>query len=88
MDDKPRCQSCGMPLGIGFYGTNADGMANNEFCKICFEHGFFREPNLTLDEMIGRSIANMVDDLRMSQEEAEPLAKSVIPNLKRWKTPV
>lgn len=85
MDDKPRCQSCGMPLGVGFYGTNADGTASNEYCKFCFEEGNFREPNLTLDQMIGRSVANMVDDLNFEQNAAEELAQKVIPTLKRWK---
>ena len=74
-----------MPLGIGFYGINADGTINEEYCKYCFENGEFREPNLTLEEMIGRSIANMVDDLNMDRTEAERLATTVIPNLKRWK---
>ena len=36
MDDKARCQSCGMPLDIGFYGTNSDGTGNMEYCKLCF----------------------------------------------------
>ena len=85
MDDKPRCQSCGMPLGIGYYGTNADGSISEEYCKYCFENGEFREPKLTLDEMMGRSVANMIDDLKMDQDTAENLARTVIPKLKRWK---
>lgn len=85
MDEKVRCQSCGMPLGIGFYGTNGDNTANEEYCKMCYEAGSFREPNLTLDQMIGRSVANMVDDLGFEREKAENLANSVIPTLKRWK---
>lgn len=85
MDEKPRCQSCGMPLGIGFYGTNADGTASSEYCKLCFENGTFREPNLTLDEMLGRSVANMIDEQGITPEDAEEAARNVIPNLKRWK---
>ncbi len=88
MDNKPRCQSCGMPLSIGFYGLNKDGTLNNEYCKFCFENGSFREPNITVDEMIGRSIANMVDDLKMERENAETLALEIIPTLKRWKLPI
>lgn len=86
MDEKNRCQSCAMPLDIGFYGTNADGSLNQEYCKLCYEKGNFREPNLTLEEMIGRSFAYMVDELGLRIEEAESLSKSIIPNLKRWKT--
>jgi hypothetical protein len=74
-----------MPLGLGFYGTNADSTTSDEFCKFCFEAGSYREPNLTLDDMIARSIANMIDDLLMDKEEAVRLATTVIPNLKRWK---
>ena len=84
-NDKARCQSCGMPLGVGFYGTNEDKTHNEEYCKICYENGRFREPNLTLNDMIGRSMANMVDDLNMGKEEAQELAQTLIPNLKRWK---
>ncbi len=80
-----RCQSCGMRLGIGFYGTNTDGAVSEEYCKYCMERGAFREPNLTLEEMIGRSMANMVDELNMNRTEAEHLATTIIPNLKRWK---
>ena len=86
MDDKSRCQSCGMPLGTGFYGTNADGTVSDEYCKYCFEKGFFREPNLTLDDIIGRSIAQIIDEQNMSKDDAEELARKIIPNLKRWQT--
>lgn len=85
MDDKVRCQSCGMPLGVGFYGTEADGGASSEYCKLCYEKGNFREPNLTVEEMMGRSVANMIDDLGYGREKAENLANMVIPTLKRWK---
>lgn len=84
MDEKQRCQSCGMPLGTGFYGTNVDGTANETYCKYCFEKGTFREPDLTLDQMIGRSVAHMIDEQNMGRPEAENLAKSVIPTLTRW----
>lgn len=85
MEEESRCQSCGMPLGVGFYGTNADNTASMEYCKFCVEHGQFREPNLTLEQMLGRSSAAMVDDLHLTREEAERLATSIIPTLKRWK---
>jgi hypothetical protein len=85
MDTTPRCQSCAMPIGTGFYATNFDGSANMEYCKICMEDGVFREPNLTQNEMIARSIAQMIDDLHMSREKAEDLATKIIPTLKRWK---
>lgn len=79
------CQSCGIKLGSGFYGTNTDTTINSEYCKYCFYNGNFREPNLTLEEMIGRRVAEMKDELRIPEEKAVELANSTIPNLKRWK---
>jgi hypothetical protein len=73
-----------MPIDVGLYGTNSNGSASQEFCKYCFEKGMFREPNITLDDMIGRSIANMIDDLHMPRDQAENLATAIIPTLKRW----
>jgi hypothetical protein len=81
---KSRCQSCGMPLAEGFYGTNADATENQEFCKLCFENGEFTEPDLTLKEMIGKSIRQMTRHLKMDDDQAEVLANAVIPTLKRW----
>ncbi len=83
MDEKTRCQSCGMVLDIGLYGTNADGRANETYCKYCYENGSFREPNLKMIEMIARSAALMVDD-KMDPEEAKQIANKIIPHLKRW----
>jgi hypothetical protein len=73
-----------MPLAEGFYGTNADATENAEFCKLCFENGAFVEPNLTLKEMIGKSIRQMTRHLKMDDDQAEVLANAVIPTLKRW----
>lgn len=84
-DQKPRCQSCGMPLGPGFYGTNASGMENEEYCKFCFQKGGYTHPDLTLREVIQMSIDNMTNDLGLDYEKAHQLATNVIPQLKRWK---
>ena len=87
MDQKIRCQSCGMPLSeqFGNYGTNRDGARNPEYCVSCFKDGAFTMPALTLDEMIRMSIDNMTGDLKFPLEKARDLASSVIPNLKRWR---
>lgn len=88
MDAKMRCQSCAMPIAeqFGNLGTNADGSATDEFCKICFANGNFTNPQQTLDEMIASSIENMTADLQMPFEQASELASSFIPKLKRWQT--
>ncbi len=64
MENKIRCQSCGMPLAESFgnFGTNADGSSAVEFCNICYREGAFNNPNQTLDEMIQSSIENMTAD--------------------------
>jgi len=86
MDDKIRCQSCGMPLSddFGNLGTNADGTKTDEYCSFCFQNGEFAAPNQTLEEMINSSIENMTEDLNMPPEKAAELANSFIPKLRRW----
>ena len=88
MDEKPRCQSCGMPLSAEFgnYGTDEAGVAVSEYCMFCFKEGAFTNPDQTVDEMIASSIENMTGDIGMPVEQATQLAKNVIPSLKRWQT--
>ncbi len=86
MDNKIRCQSCGMPLSeeFGNLGTNADGSPVSEYCVFCFAGGDFTNPAQTLEEMIQSSIENMTNDLQMPVEQARALANSFIPTLRRW----
>jgi len=86
MDNKIRCQSCGMPVAeeFGNLGANADGSRTSEYCIFCFSGGTFTNPKQTLEEMIQSSIENMTNDLQMPREQATALANSFIPTLKRW----
>jgi len=88
MDDKVRCQSCGMPLSdeFGNYGTMADGTNNPEYCQFCFQNGAFTNPDQTVDEMVQSSIDFMTANLGFSPEQATEMSRGVIPNLKRWNT--
>ncbi len=88
MDNKIRCQSCGMPLSeeFGNRGTNADGSHVSEYCIFCFAGGNFTQPDQTMEEMISSSIENMTTDLQMPLEQATDLANSFIPTLKRWQS--
>jgi hypothetical protein len=79
-----RCQSCGMPLGEGMFGTNADESLNTEYCQFCFFNGHFTEPELTLPEMIERSKQHMISELDYDEAAAGQLASDTIPHLKRW----
>ncbi|HRH45557.1 MAG TPA: zinc ribbon domain-containing protein [Pyrinomonadaceae bacterium] len=86
MEQKIRCQSCGMPLSetFGNLGTNADGSNSWEYCSFCFQNGQFTNPTQTLAEMIQSSIENMTTEIGMSIEQATQLANSFIPTLRRW----
>jgi hypothetical protein len=88
MHDKPRCQSCGMPISANFHnlGTNADSSSSDQYCSFCYKNGAFTQPDLKVDDMIRMSIENMTgDDLRMPLDKATELAHRVIPTLGRWK---
>ncbi len=88
MEEKIRCQSCGMPLSedFGNLGTEQDGSSNLEYCSFCYQNGGFTNPDQTLEEMIQSSIENMTgSDLKMPVEKATDLANSFIPTLGRWK---
>ena len=84
MNNKIRCQSCGMPLSekFGNLGTNGDGTKTSEYCIFCFADGNFTNPNQTLDEMIQSSIDNMTAEFNISIEQSRYLANSFIPNLR------
>ncbi len=85
MDDKQRCQSCAMPLGEGFYGTNTDGSENQEYCKYCYADGKFTYPDMTLQQAVDASVEYMSKNLNFPEEQAMKISTDVIPNLKRWK---
>lgn len=80
-----RCQSCGMPLEDGFYGTLQGGATMTEYCKFCFQDGNFTEPELTALEMLNRTTAHMETALGFTPEEAMALAQGMIFELRRWK---
>lgn len=45
------CQSCGMKMQAGDFGTNADGGESREYCKYCWNDGKFTSDK-TLEEQI------------------------------------
>lgn len=84
--DKPRCQSCGMPLGAaGYYGTNSDGSENPEYCKFCYQNGVFTQPDQTVEGMIKSSVDFMTENLKMPLKTSQEMSHKIIPQLKRWK---
>lgn len=84
MEATTRCQSCGMPLGLGFFGSEVDGTSSQEYCKFCWQKGQFVEPDLQLQDMIDRSVQHMHSELQFSEDKARQIAEEVIPQLGRW----
>jgi hypothetical protein len=86
MDNKERCQSCGMPLSkeFGNYGTNADGSTVREYCQFCFQNGGFTNPDQTLKEMVQSSVDFMTANLGFTAEKASEMSNEIIPHLRRW----
>jgi len=83
--EPSKCQSCGMPMSKGFFGTNSDSSGNKDYCKFCYKKGAFTEPNLTMSQMIENATDHMVTHLLYPHVKAKDLAKKTIPALKRWK---
>jgi radical SAM superfamily enzyme len=82
----PVCQSCAMPMDKAeLLGTNKDGTRSNEYCTYCFQNGKFREPEMTLQQMIDKCVSIMVQRNIMAEAHARELMAGTIPNLKRWK---
>ena len=86
MDDKVRCQSCGMPLSADFknLGTEKDGSPVSEYCMFCYQGGEFTKPDQTVDEMVQSSIDFMTAEFKMPAEQATQISNDVIRKLKRW----
>jgi hypothetical protein len=49
MRPKIFCQSCTMPIdNIGNRGTEKDGSKSDLYCKYCYLHGAFIDPDMSL----------------------------------------
>ncbi len=82
----PICQSCGMPMKPGDFGTNANGGMSGEYCKFCFRNGRFTEPDITMQQMIEKVAGFMVTLEKMPENEAKRMARTLIPELRRWRS--
>ncbi len=76
LEEKLRCQSCGMPL--------MGDASRHEYCEFCFKDGAFTEPEFTLEDMINKSVHYMSTNLGYTEENARKLSGGIIPHLKRW----
>jgi Putative zinc ribbon domain len=86
MDEKIRCQSCGMPLedDMSFNGTMADGSKDLEYCQFCFQNGEFTAPDMTVDQMVQSSVDFMTANMGFALDQAREMSQRIIPRLKRW----
>lgn len=86
MEEKVRCQSCGMPVEASFQnlGTEADGSPASEYCMFCYQNGAFTNPTQTVDEMVQTSIDFMTGTMDFTPEQATQMSNDVIRKLKRW----
>ncbi|MCB0657634.1 MAG: zinc ribbon domain-containing protein [Saprospiraceae bacterium] len=66
------------------HGTNADGSANQMFCRFCFQQGKFTDEGITLHDKIAKNIAIAVK-MGMDRRSAEKMARETLPNLSRWR---
>ncbi|MCL2188685.1 MAG: zinc ribbon domain-containing protein [Defluviitaleaceae bacterium] len=89
--DEFLCQSCGSYFPIeGNYGTNADGLKSEDYCKYCWVNGAFGKPHETMEEMINSSIpwrikSETLPDGYPNAEIAKNEMMKFFPTLKRWK---
>ncbi|PCJ27866.1 MAG: transcriptional regulator [Flavobacteriales bacterium] len=78
------CQSCGMPLQDDKYlSSNADGSVNTTYCFYCYKGGEFIDGCTTLEQKMEDCIA-IATQSGVPKKRAEDMAKSILPNLKRW----
>lgn len=78
------CQSCGMPMNEETqFGTELNGGRSEEYCVYCYEKGEFKQPNMTVEEMVDLCVPFMKEDGK-SEEEARAILTNFLPTLKRW----
>jgi len=83
---EPFCQSCAMPMeSAELFGTEAGGSKSEDYCTHCFQNGRFTEPEISMQAMIDKCVAVMVQMNIMPEEQARTLMTKTLPTLKRWR---
>ncbi len=79
------CQSCGMPLvEAALFGTEKEGQVSVEYCTYCYGEGEFKQPDLTMKEMIEICVPHLKEE-GMTEEGARQMLATFLPSLKRWR---
>lgn len=81
--DTGICQSCGIPVNEGIYGTKKDGTTNKDYCNHCYLDGDFTA-DVTMEEMLDICVPNIARIRGISEEDAREMMEELIPTLKRW----
>lgn len=78
------CQSCGMPMTEPQeFGSERNGEKSKDYCVYCYEQGEFKQPNITLPEMIQICIPHMTET-GMDEQQARNILNNTLPKYKRW----
>jgi hypothetical protein len=83
MEPKIFCQSCTIPIdNIDDRGTEKDGSKSDLYCKYCYQHGTFIDPDMDLNKM--KNI--LVTQMRKFNLPESIIQQSLdtLPHLKRW----
>jgi len=64
-------------------GTNVDGTKSELYCKYCYQHGSFTDPDMTLAKMK----ENAVEQMQKQDINSATIQRSLtmMDNLLRWK---
>ncbi|WP_249662405.1 zinc ribbon domain-containing protein, partial [Lysinibacillus fusiformis] len=85
MTMQPFRQSCGMPLvDEALLGSEKEGHKSQEYCTYLYERGEFKQPQLTVKEMIEICVPHLQED-GMPESEARYMLTSFLPIFKRWR---
>ena len=78
------CQSCGMPMASDdICGTDADGSANFDYCKYCYQDGEFIDM-VSMEEYI-EMCSQFGAQAGMTDEQMREHCQTLFPMLKRWR---
>ena len=64
-------------------GLNKDGSINNDYCKYCYQDGYFID-KVSMEEYI-EMCSKYGSQAGMTNEEMKEYCKNLFPTLKRWK---
>jgi len=73
-----------MPIDIDHVkGSERDGSKSNEYCMYCYENGAFKDPNITLGQMLS-IVETQMEKVNLPHKLVEASINK-IPKLGRWK---